>query len=165
MKITQNSVPSIAYSLFVDGNLVDQATQEKPLVYLAGVGGMIPGFEKKMEGLQSGDKFAFKLSSEEAYGEPNDEYVVDLSTDAFKVDGVINTEAVGVGKVVQMQDENGYPLRGIVLAMDDEKVKMDFNHPLAGKELNFEGEIVSVREAEKEELDHGHVHGEGGHQH
>lgn len=165
MKITQNSVPSVAYELFVEGNLVDQATDEKPLAYLAGVGGMIPGFEKQLEGLQAGDEFAFTLSSEDAYGEPNDEYVVDLSIDAFKTDGKINPEAVAVGKVVQMQDENGYPLRGIVLGMTEEQVKMDFNHPLAGKELNFKGKVVSVREADKEELEHGHVHGPDGHQH
>lgn len=165
MKITQNTVPSVAYSLFVEGNLVDQATEEQPLQYLAGVGGMILGFEKQMEGLQAGDEFAFTLSSEDAYGDPNPEYVVDLALDSFKIDGVINPEIVSVGKVVQMQDENGYPLRGIVLAVDEEKVNMDFNHPLAGKELNFSGKVVEVRVAEKEELDHGHVHGPGGHHH
>jgi FKBP-type peptidyl-prolyl cis-trans isomerase SlyD len=70
-----------------------------------------------------------------------------------------------VGRMVPMQDQDGNPMNGIILEFDDQTVKIDFNHPLADQELNFKGAIVSVRDANSEELDHGHVHGPGGHQH
>lgn len=165
MKITKHKVPSVTYSLMVEGELVDQAMDDSPLVYLAGVGQMIPGFEKELEGKQAGDDFAFQLTSDVAYGDVNPDAIVDLSLDIFKVDGEVNKEIIAVGNFVPMQDNEGNPLQGKVLEIGDENVKMDFNHPLAGKELNFTGKIVDVRDAEAEEIEHGHVHGAGGHQH
>lgn len=165
MKITKHTVPSVSYSLFVDGQLVDQAMEDQPLVYLAGAGNMIPGFERELEGMTAGDEFSFKLSSEEAYGDVNPEAVVELGIDVFKVDGKVDPNVIAVGKMVPMQDQAGNPLRGIVVEMSDEAVKMDFNHPLAGKELNFTGKVVEVREAAEEEISHGHVHGPNGHEH
>lgn len=165
MKIAKNTVPSVTYTLVVDGEVVDMAEKDKPLSFIHGIGMMVPGFESNLEGLTSGSKYDFKLSPEEAYGAYNNEAVVDLPISTFMVDGKVNEKMLTIGQVVPMQDQNGNPLNGTVMEVTSESVKMDFNHMLAGKELNFTGEILEVREATKEELEHGHIHGPGGHQH
>ena len=165
MKITKNTVPSVTYTLEVDGEVVDKAEKEKPLLFIQGIGMMVPGFEKNLEGLEEGATYKFTLSPEEAYGAYDEQAVVDLSIDIFKVDGKVNKDMLNVGQVVPMKDQNGNPLQGTILEVSDTQVKMDFNHMLAGKELNFTGEILDVREATTQELDHGHVHGPGGHHH
>lgn len=165
MKIAKHTVPSVTYTLVVDGEVVDMAEKEKPLMFIHGIGMMVPGFESNLEGLEAGAKYEFKLTPDEAYGAYNDEPVVSLPISTFMVDGKVNRDMLNVGQVVPMQDQNGSPLNGTVLEVSDEAVKMDFNHMLAGKELNFTGEILEVREATKEELEHGHIHGPGGHQH
>ncbi|NJN26282.1 MAG: peptidylprolyl isomerase [Cyclobacteriaceae bacterium] len=165
MKIAKHTVPSVTYTLMVDGEVVDMAKEDKPLAFIQGIGMMVPGFEKNLEGLTAGTKYEFRLSPEEAYGEYNQEAVIDLPMDTFKVDGQIKKDMLNVGQVVPMQDQNGNPLNGTILEVGDSSVKMDFNHMLAGKELNFTGEILEVRQATQDELDHGHIHGPGGHHH
>ena len=165
MKVGKHAVPSVTYSLEVAGEVVDQADEANPLVFIAGVGMMIPGFEAKLEGMSTGDSFDFEIASEEGYGPRDETAIVPLPIDTFKVEGKIDTEVVQVGAMMPMQDQNGNPLYGMILEMDEETVKMDFNHPLAGKDLHFTGKVVDVREATEEELEHGHVHGPGGHEH
>ena len=165
MKIVKHTVPSVTYTLVVDGEVVDMAEKDKPLLFIHGIGMMVPGFESNLEGLTSGTKYDFKLTPEEAYGAYNEEAVVDLPISTFMVDGKVNEKMLNVGQVVPMQDQNGSPLNGTIMEINGEAVKMDFNHMLAGKELNFAGEIIDVREATKEEIEHGHIHGPGGHQH
>lgn len=165
MKIAKHTVPSVTYTLVVDGEVVDMAKEDQPLSFIHGIGMMVPGFESNLEGLTAGSKYEFSLQPEEAYGAYNDEAVVDLPMSTFEVDGKVKEGLLNVGQVVPMQDQNGNPLQGIVIEIGDDKVKMDFNHMLAGKELNFSGEVLEVREATQSELDHGHVHGPGGHQH
>lgn len=165
MKITKHTVPSVTYALTVEGQLMDQADENNPLVYLAGVGVMIPGFERELEGKTAGSTFDFNLTSEDAYGPRDEQAIVPIPNDVFMVDGKMDTEIVKLGAMLPMQDQNGNPLQGIVVEMNDESVVMDFNHPLAGKDLHFTGTVVEVREATQEELEHGHVHGPGGHHH
>ena len=165
MKITKNTVPSVTYTLVVDGEVVDMAEKEKPLAFIQGIGMMVPGFETNLEGLSAGESYSFSLNPEEAYGPYDEQAVVDLPISTFMVDGKVNKSMLNVGQVVPMQDQNGNPLNGTVLEVSDEKIKMDFNHMLAGKDLNFKGEILEVREATQAELDHGHVHGSDEHQH
>ena len=165
MKIVKNTVPSVTYTLVVDGEVVDMAEKDQPLSFIHGIGMMVPGFETNLEGLTAGTKYEFKLTPEEAYGPYNEEAVVDLPLSTFMVDGKVKEGLLNVGQVVPMQDQNGNPLNGTVKEVADDKVKMDFNHMLAGKELNFSGEILEVREATQAELDHGHVHGSGEHDH
>lgn len=165
MKIAKHTVPSVTYTLVVDGEVVDAAEKEKPLSFIQGIGMMVPGFENKLEGLAPGSKYDFKLSPDEAYGPYNENAVIDLPMSTFEVDGQVKKDLLNIGQVVPMQDQKGNPLNGTVLEVSDEKVKMDFNHMLAGKELNFTGEVLDVREATQAELDHGHVHGPEGHQH
>ena len=165
MKIAKNTVPSVTYTLVVDGEVVDMAEKEKPLSFIQGIGMMVPGFEKNLEGLTAGEKYKFTLQPEEAYGLYDEGAVVDLPISTFTVDGEVRKDMLNIGQVVPMQDQNGNPLNGTVMEVTNEQVKMDFNHMLAGKELNFTGEILEVREATQAELDHGHVHGPGGHHH
>lgn len=165
MKITRYTVPSVTYILTVENEVVDQADETNPLVYLAGVGMMITGFERELEGKVAGDSFDFALVAEEAYGEYNEEAIVPVPKEVFVVDGVFDEEIVQVGRTLPMQDQHGNPLQGTIVDITDEAVVMDFNHPLAGKNLHFSGTVVDVREATQEEITHGHVHGPGGHHH
>ncbi|MCK5703371.1 MAG: FKBP-type peptidyl-prolyl cis-trans isomerase [Cyclobacteriaceae bacterium] len=165
MKIEKHTVPSVTYTLIVDGEVVDMAEKDKPLSFIHGIGMMVPGFESNLEGATAGSKYEFRLSPEEGYGPYNKDAVVDLPFSTFMVDGKVNEDMLNIGQVVPMQDQNGNPLNGTILEVSKETVKMDFNHMLAGKELNFAGEILEVRQASQEEIEHGHIHGPGGHEH
>jgi FKBP-type peptidyl-prolyl cis-trans isomerase SlyD len=165
MEIAKNTVASLTYSLEVDGELIEKTDNNNPLVFLVGVGSMIPGFERQLLGKQKGDTYKITIQPEEGYGETDPSAIVDLSKDIFKIDGVLQEDMLEEGKVIPMQDQNGQPLQGVVVEVGEDNVKMDFNHRLAGKTLDFAGEILDVREATSDELSHGHVHGPGGHHH
>lgn len=165
MKIAKNTVASLTYSLEVEGELIEKTDKANPLVFLVGVGSMIPGFERQLMGKTSGESYKFSIDPEEGYGQADPNAVIDLSKDIFTVEGEIQEDLLQVGKVVPMQDQNGQPLHGVVLEVADDTVKMDFNHRLAGKTLEFSGEIIEVRQATSDEMSHGHVHGHGGHHH
>jgi FKBP-type peptidyl-prolyl cis-trans isomerase SlyD len=162
MQIASKTVAAVNYVLEVEGQQIDQSPEGSPLTFLVGSGMLIPGFENSIDGLIAGDAFDFEVTPDQGYGDVNPEAIVDLSKDVFKVDGELKEELLVVGAQVPMQDENGNPLNGMVVETAEETVKVDFNHPLAGKKLHFSGSIESVREASAEELDHGHVHGDGG---
>jgi len=168
MKVGKNKVVTLTYTLRSDdenGKIEQKVDKEEPFVHLFGIGTLLPVFEENLDGLNPKDKFSFKLTAEDGYGNPSDEMIIELEKKIFEIDGKIDEEKVAIGKTVTMQDQNGNPLDGKVLAIKDEGIIMDFNHPLAGKNLYFEGEILDVRDASEEELSHAHVHGAGGHQH
>lgn len=156
MQIQKDKVVSLHYTLQVQGQEID-ASHEKPLEYLHGHGMMIPGFEKQLEGRSAGDNYDFTVAPSEGYGEYDAKAVVDLEKDIFQVDGVISDQ-VFPGAQIQMTDQDGTKMPGVVLEIGDNIIKMDFNHQLAGQELHFTGNIISVRDAAAEEIDHGHVH-------
>ena len=164
--IEAKQVVSLHYKLNDEnGKLIEETYGGNPLSFIYGVGGMIPQFEEEIKNLNPGDKFSFKIAAADAYGIRNNEAVVDIPKNIFEVDGKIDDNLLTVGNVIPMSDNQGQRMDGIVKEVNDDSVKMDFNHPLAGVDLYFDGEIVSSREATAEELDHGHVHGEGGHHH
>ncbi len=168
MKVSKNKVVTLTYALRLNdekGELIQEVPAERPFVHLFGVGNLLPAFEKNLDSLEPGDTFGFYLSSDDAYGKQSDEAIIELEKEIFEIDGKIDEEMLAVGKMLSMQDQNGNPLEGRVLAIKEKKVIMDFNHPLAGENLYFLGEIIDVRDASKEEMDHGHVHGDGGHHH
>ncbi|NOX85112.1 MAG: peptidylprolyl isomerase [Chlorobi bacterium] len=168
MKVGKNKVVTLTYVLRYDdekGEIVQEADENKPFVHLFGAGTLLPAFEENLADLAPGETFAFHLSADEAYGETSDKAIIELDKSIFEIDGQIDEEIVAIGKMVAMQDENGRPLDGKVLAIKDKSVIMDFNHPLAGKNLYFTGQIKEVREATEEELSHGHVHGHDGVEH
>lgn len=167
MKVQQHSVVGITYVLREKGSIeiTESVTKDNPFYFLIGVGGLLPQFEENMMNLGAGDHFEFFLDAENAYGERDENAVVNIPVDVFTVDGKFAEEMVQVGKTVHMQDQDGYPLTGKVLSRGLDHVRVDFNHPMAGKALHFTGEVLEVREATAEELSHGHVHGEHGHHH
>ena len=145
---------------------METADKSNPLQFLYGVGMMIPGFEKGLVGKSTGDTFGFTINPEDGYGDNDASAIIDLPIDIFKVDNVIDLNLLKIGNVLPMSDNSGNVLNGKVVSFDDTAVKMDFNHPLAGHELHFTGEILEVREASPEEASHGHVHsGDGHHDH
>jgi FKBP-type peptidyl-prolyl cis-trans isomerase SlyD len=168
MKVGKNKVVTLTYTLHLNdenGEIVQKVDEQRPFVHLFGVGTLLPAFESNLDGLEPGDEFGFYLTSEEGYGNPNDDMILELEKKIFEIDGVVDDSLVNEGNTITMQDQNGNPIDGKVLAVKDKSVIMDFNHPLAGENLFFKGKILDVREATEEELSHGHVHGEGGHQH
>lgn len=165
MKIDKHTVATVTYSLDIEGEHVETADKSKPLTFLVGAQSMIPGFEQQLLGKEPGDPYDITVSPEEGYGAPNPEAVVDLPKDVFKVEGELQEDLLVEGNVIPLQDQQGNPMQGVVLEIGEDTVKMDLNHPLAGKTLHFTGEVLDVREATEEEIAHGHVHGPGGHQH
>lgn len=167
MKIEKNKVVTLTYELRIldengEQSLVETANEEHPMVFIYGMSGLPDQFEDSLAGLSAGDTFDFKLDSEGGYGEINEDAVVDLPLSVFQVEGSVPDNMLEVGNFIPMTDSEGNQLQGRVKEVKSDAVTMDFNHPLAGKELYFKGKVEKVREATQEELDHGHVHGEGG---
>lgn len=160
MKAAKNTVVSIHYTLTdAEGAVVDTSSGHAPLAYIQGMGHIVPGLEKAMEGKAVGDKFKISVPAEEGYGLRDENLIDRIPKEAFQ--GVPEVEP---GMEFYADGPNG-PVMITVKEVDGDHVVVDGNHPLAGKVLNFEIEVTEVREATAEESEHGHVHGEGGHQH
>jgi len=163
MQITDQKVVIVSYQLHANLPLqarqhIETADAQHPLSFLYGTGSMIPGFEKGLEGKGKGDKFSFTIEPDQGYGSADDTAIINLPIDIFKVDNVIDFNMLKIGNVLPLSDQEGNVLNGKVLSFDDKVVRMDFNHPLAGHQLHFTGEVLEVRDASVEELAHGHVH-------
>jgi FKBP-type peptidyl-prolyl cis-trans isomerase SlyD len=162
MNIQKNHVVSLNYRLHEDdatGEFLEETYGTEPLSFIFGVGMMLPAFEENIENKVLGDSFDFTLQPEDAYGDYQEEAVVELPIDTFKgVDGQIDRAALLTGTPVNMQDQEGRAYRGVILETKMESIIVDFNHPMSGRVLHFSGEITEVRQATPSELDHGHVH-------
>lgn len=170
MQISDDKVVSVSYNLTASKDngpeeLIEQTSADRPFAFLFGFGGVLPDFETNLASKQKGDRFDFKIDAKNGYGTFEKDYVVKVDKAAFMVDGKFDDVRVKVGEDVEMHDQEGNQLIGRVLQITDTFVEMDFNHPLAGYDLHFIGEVLDVRNATEEELAHGHVHGPGGHHH
>ncbi len=156
MKISANKYVAVIYDLNVgegeERELMEKATREVPLKFIYGMGMMIPAFEEALMGLEEGEKFDFSITPENAYGEYNEEHVLDLPKSIFEVDGKFDSEMVQEGNIIPMMDASGQRINGSVLEVKDDVVVMDFNHPLAGETLHFKGEVIDVHEPTAEEI-------------
>ena len=159
MTIQDEKVVSLAYTLRVDGQVKDQATEEKPLEFIFGLGYLLPKFEEYLLGKTVGDSFEFTLSPEEGYGIYDAKAVVELPKTIFVIDGKLQEQLLVAGTVIPMMNQAGGVIPGKVVAVSDDTVKMDFNHELAGKDLYFTGKVVALRDATEKELTDG-LHGE-----
>ena len=159
MKIEKNKVVAVAYCLTVEGKQVDKSPEGQPLEYIHGTHMMISGFEKGLEGHEPGEKFSITVSPEEGYGTVNPQLRFDIPKSSFEVGGVLREDLLKIGTVVPMFNQNGQVVQGTVAEVKETTVTMDFNHQLAGKTLNFDVEVVSVRDATEKELTEG-LHGE-----
>jgi len=160
MQISKHKVVTLDYTLTNDdGEVLDTSKGQEPLAYIHGTGFMIPGLERALEGKLEGDSLSVTVEPRDGYGERDEELVKVVERSMFG--GVEKLEA---GMQFQAETEDGIEVV-TVAAVEGDKVTVDGNHPLADAILNFDVQVIGVREANKEEVDHGHVHGAGGHQH
>jgi FKBP-type peptidyl-prolyl cis-trans isomerase SlyD len=160
MQIAANKVVQIHYTLTNDdGEVLDSSKGQGPLAYIHGIGNIIPGLEQALDGRAIGDKFQVTIPPEDAYGVRNDDLVQAVPRGAFE-----GVDEILPGMQFHAQSPDGLQLFTVVDVAGDEVV-LDGNHPMAGITLNFDVEVAGIRDATAEELDHGHVHGPGGHHH
>ncbi len=156
MQITKNKVASIHYTLRDNtGTVIDSSEGRDPLHYLHGAGNLIAGMEEGLEGKAKGDKLKLKIAPEKGYGEKDETLVQQVPRSAF------GNQEVKPG--MKFSTNQGGVVTVTKVGLDS--VTVDANHPLAGVELNFDVEVMDVREASNDEISHGHVHGPGGHHH
>ena len=154
MTITAQKVVTIHYVLTNNDNeVLDSSEGKDPLTYLHGAGGLIPGLEKELEGKSAGDDLNVTVEPSEAYGEQNPGLVQQVPLSAFE--GVPKVEP---GMQFNTSGPNGQAMLITVTEVQGEQVTIDGNHPLAGVTLNFAVNVVDVRDATAEELEHGHAH-------
>lgn len=167
MKVEKDHVVSLSYVLKEQGTttIVEQVEAADPFVFLFGAGNLLEKFESNLDGKAVGDDFDFVLLPGESYGEVDANAIVDVPIEVFMDNGKLMEDLVVPGRVVRLQDQEGNPLTGLVLERGLNSIKIDFNHPMAGKSLHFTGKVVDIRKATAEEIAHGHVHGPGGHHH
>lgn len=162
MTITKNKVALIHYTLKDEsGEVLDSSEGREPLAFIQGIGNIIEGLEEKLEGKTVGDRIETTISPEKAYGLRSEENVHIVPLSSFQADG---DEKLVEGMQVRVETNEGVSLADVA-KIDGEEVTLDLNHPLAGETLHFTVEVVDVRDASKEELEHGHAHGPGGHHH
>jgi len=154
MQITQNTVASIEYTLKDnEGQVLDTSEGREPLTYLHGSGNLVPGLESALEGNGEGDSVSVTVEPAEGFGDRDENLIQQVPKTAFE--GVDSIEA---GMRFQASDENGQGRIVTVTEVADDQVTVDANHPLAGVLLNFDVNVVEVRAASEEEIEHGHVH-------
>jgi FKBP-type peptidyl-prolyl cis-trans isomerase SlyD len=161
MQIAKHIVVSMEYTLKNEGGeVIDQTGEGEAFSFIHGIGSIISGLEDALAGKAEGDALEVTIPPEEAYGMPNDQLRNSVPRGQFQ-----DVDSIEVGMMFQTQNPDGSDAVVTVVAIDDENITVDANHPLAGETLNFDVKIVGVREASQEELEHGHVHGPEGHDH
>ena len=156
--IGKDSVVHIHYTLTLDdGSIVDSSSGNEPLVYLHGHGNLVPGLERQLTGKRGGDKFAAVVEAADGYGEFDPDGEQRVPRDAFPADAQLED-----GMQIYTEDPQGNVMPLWIKSILDDGITITSNHPLAGQRLNFQIEVVELREATPEELEHGHVHGPGG---
>ncbi len=152
MKVENSKMVSVNYTLTVDGQVADQSAEGKPLQFICGTGMLLPKFEGAIMGKEPGEKVSFTLEPKDGYGEIEPQAIVELPKTIFMVDGKVAEEILFVGNLIPMANSEGYRMNGLVKAVGEETVTMDFNHPMAGKTLNFDVEVVEVRDVTAEDM-------------
>ena len=156
METVENKYITLAYKLYSIENgekeFTEEAPAEHPFQFISGLGLTLEAFENQVKDLKKGDKFDFTIKAEEAYGEYDDEHVIDLPKNIFEIEGQFDSERVVEGAVIPLMTSEGQRINGSVVEVKDDVVVMDMNHPLAGCDLNFVGEVTENRPATNDEL-------------
>ena len=155
MRIESNTVAQIAYKIHANsynGELIEFAEESNPRSMIFGYEKVIPGFETNVMGKEAGDKLDFTLDAKQAFGEYKSEMVVHVPKQAFIVNGELKEELLYIGNEISMMDNQGSPVRGRVIQVNEGEVTMDFNHPLAGKPLFITGKVLNVRSITQDDL-------------
>lgn len=171
MKVAANTVVGLTYELKVSKEAdeiesapfsVEIRDTEDPFYFLFGASDLPKKFEELLMGKNQGDDFSFVVTVAEAYGEIDEDLIVNLPKSQFSDENGFNPEMLEEGNFLPLMDEDGYPMQAKILKDLGEEILLDFNHPLVGFDLHFEGNVEEVREATPEEITHGHVHGAHG---
>ncbi len=160
MQIEENRVATLNYILKDDQGKVIDSAEDGNFAYLHGAANIIPGLEQALLGKSAGDAFSIRIEPAQGYGERNDSMTQVVPRDMFESD-----EKIEIGMQFHAESPDGQPLAVTIIKLTDDKITVDGNHPLAGTNLNFEVQVLEIREATEEELEHGHVHAAGGHAH
>jgi FKBP-type peptidyl-prolyl cis-trans isomerase SlyD len=155
LTIEDNVVVTLNYSLVVDGDVVDSSDEGDPIEFIQGKGMVIRGLEQALYGVAVGDSKRFIVLPAEGYGEHDPDAYAEVPVKEFPEDFPLEP-----GVELLLKDEEGDEMEAHIVSVGDDSVVLDFNHPLAGKELDFSVQVVALRWATDEELDHGHVHTE-----
>ncbi len=156
-QVSKDTVVSLDYTLRVDGVVVDTSEKSEPIQFIQGHGHIISGLENQLYGMQIGEQKQVSVSASDGYGEVDKSAFADIPRDEFPADIPLKK---GIG--LQLRDQDGHITEGYISEVGERSVRLDFNHPLAGKDLDFSVEVVGLRNATSEELSHGHVHFEEG---
>jgi FKBP-type peptidyl-prolyl cis-trans isomerase SlyD len=151
--VSDDVVVSIEYTLTVDGEVMDSTEGDEPLQFLQGHQNIIPGLEHELAGMKIGENKTVTVPPGEAYGEVEPENIVDVPRTEFPTEIPLE-----VGTELEVKNADGEVLSATIAEVNGDTVKLDFNHPLAGKQLVFDVTVVDLRTATEEELAHGHVH-------
>ncbi|MHC1741185.1 MAG: peptidylprolyl isomerase [Anaerolineaceae bacterium] len=154
-KVAKDLVVSLEYTLTVDGEVIDSSEENGPIDYIQGHENIISGLESALEGMKLGESKKVNVKAKDAYGEYDPEAVEEIPLTEFPDDIPLE-----VGVELAVDDEDEGPISAVIEEVGKDSVTLNFNHPLAGKELNFDVKILSIRAATAEELEHGHVHGD-----
>jgi FKBP-type peptidyl-prolyl cis-trans isomerase SlyD len=157
-KVDDGQVVTMHYTLHVDGEMVDTSKGAEPLQFIQGMGHIIPGLEHELYDMQVGDSKKVSVAAQDGYGEVDAEAFMDVPRSAFPAE--VPLEA---GTQLELKDKSGHPTMARIDSVSADNVHLDMNHPLAGKQLDFDVTIAALRTATEEEVSHGHVHTHGDH--
>lgn len=154
---TPNKYVTVAYELYTDNDkgiheLVEKAPIEHPFQFISGLGIALDSFESKILALAEGETFDFVLKVDEAYGPYEQDHVIELPKETFAINGRFDKDMVYPGAVLPLVNADGMRFQGLVLELKDNTVIIDLNHPLAGKDLHFKGQVVTMRDATNDEI-------------
>ena len=138
---------TVRYKLFIDdpaGDLVEETSEEEPYDFILGSGEQFEVFDKHIKGLKIGDSFSFLVESEEAFGDIDEEAISDIPKNVFEHEGKIDDSLFELYKVLPMKDEEGNEFSGVIIEVGEDTIKLDFNHPLAGENIWFDGEVINI---------------------
>jgi FKBP-type peptidyl-prolyl cis-trans isomerase SlyD len=158
-KVDDGQVVSMHYTLHVDGQVLDSSEGGDPLQFIQGMGHIIPGLEHELYNMQIGDSKKVVVAAKDGYGEIDNEAFMDVPRDSFPPE-----VPVEIGTELELRDQSDHPVYARIETISDDNVRLNMNHPLAGKELHFDVKIADLRPATEEEVSHGHVH-DHGHEH
>jgi len=151
--VEDNLVITLDYKLIVEDELLESTEDGEPILFIQGIGQIIPGLENALYGMEVGDQKTVVIQPEDAYGEYDPESLQEAKKEEFSEEVPLD-----VGTFLDLEDDEGDVLSAQIIAAEEDTITLDFNHPLAGKTLTFEITVTDLRPASEEELDHGHVH-------
>jgi FKBP-type peptidyl-prolyl cis-trans isomerase SlyD len=150
MKIEKGKWVAVEYTLYTDGpegEIIEETSDDSPFEFVFGEDDLLEKFEEAIAGKQAGEAFSVLIASDDAYGPEVEDAIVELPKETFMVDGEIDEDIIQVGEVVPMNDDEGNELQGLIVELKLNTIVVDFNHPLAGMDLYFDGEIKQVKDA------------------